>query len=213
MRSIFLLLVGSIAVQAKLPLDDFNYYFKTGLAPENSTLEWPEYHSSTFTVEVVPLSHTMDAAEVNVFGLSMKQFYERIFDSQSQYSLACRTVDVMQQGMTKDNVLSVQIVVAVNFRPHSDDQILTNEELRRILLHLVNEYDDHLVYYLRGQHMSFKNVAMVSALSLEMGFAVKQKGFVKQNQWYIVALAVASLVILGSLTATYRLYRYVFGLL
>jgi hypothetical protein len=209
LRSIFLLLVGSISAQAKLPLDDFNYFFKTGLAPENSTLDWPEYHSSTLTIEVIPLSHVMDASEVNVFGLSMKQFYEQIFDSQSEYSLKCRTVEVIQQGMTKDNVLSVQTLVAVNFRPKSDDQILTDDELRRILLHLVNKYDDHLVNFLRGQHMSFKNVGMVSARSLEMGYSVKQESFVKQNQWYILALTVASIVMVGSLTASYRLYRWV----
>ena len=210
MRALFLLASFLVSLQAKeMPLDEFNYFFKTNTAPDNDTIDWPQYHSSTLTIDVQPLERVLNTAEVTVFGSSIKFFYEQIFDSQTEYSLKCRMVEVIQQGMIRDNTLSVQTLIAVNFRPTSVDQVLTNDELNRILLHLVNKYDDHLVGYLQTQHLSFKNVATVNARSLEMDNSTssQEDNFWKINQWSIVALTVGGVVMVGALLASYRLYK------
>ena len=210
MRALFLFVSFTVCLHAKeMPLNEFNYFFKTNTAPNNATIDWPQYHSSTLTIDVQPLERVLNTAEVTVFGSSIKLFYEQIFDSQTEYSLKCRMVEVIQQGMKRDNTLSVQTLIAVNFRPTSVDQVLTNDELKRILLHLVNKYNDHLVGYLQTQHLSFKNVATVNARLLEVDNSIttQDDNFWKNNQWSIVTLTVGGIVIVGALLASFRLYK------
>jgi len=199
-----------LAAQAKmLNVDEYSYFFKTNQAPANSTIEWPEYHDSTIIIDMKPLEQVLTLAEITVFGDSLKLFYERIFESQTDYSLKCRTVEVIQQGMVSknENTLSLQTVVAVNFRPASNDQILTDDELKRILLQLINKYDDHFVGYLQTQRMSFKNVANVNAHPLEMENNSQQESYWALNEWAIVALTIGGIVMIAALLASYRLYK------
>lgn len=207
-----LLLLLSVWTEANtktnhIPMDDINYFYKTGQAPEGSDLKWPELRTATLLIDVTPLERVLDSAETTLFEASISSFFQQIFDSQSEYNLVVRSVEVAQQSVG-NRQLSLETVTMAHFRPNPDDQELTDHNFHQICYHLVNKFETDLREFLREEHHSFATVETVKARSSSI--ANEEKTGSKQlstSMLTYIVLAVGMAVLFLTSYATYRLYR------
>lgn len=117
-----------------VPVTDIEYFLENGEPPEDARMDFPRFLTSTIVVSVDPMEKIFDSAEATVFGDAMKYFYEQIFDSQAEYDLTVRAVDIVDQKRYKrDATLELETIVDVNFRPDPKDQILTDKKFQNIV--------------------------------------------------------------------------------
>lgn len=218
-----------------IPLSEFNYFYENNQAPEDSSLDWPEVRSTSLVLELSPFDSILDTAQVTLFVQAQSYFYEQIFDSQSDYNLHVRNIDIVDQDLftmgpsskttkTTNNGdspsrLMLETTVTVNFRPATttstattpeQQQDLTNDELQRILVHLTNRFESHLLTHLQNNEdevifAKLEHIAATTGQENDDNNVVPQEG---DSDWgAIVAVSCASVVILVAIFATYRLYK------
>mmetsp|Transcript_30262 Transcript_30262/g.50012 ORF Transcript_30262/g.50012 Transcript_30262/m.50012 type:complete len:349 (-) Transcript_30262:1044-2090(-) len=190
---------------AHVPVTEINYFLENGEAPLNAELDFPKFLTSTIIVAVNPVERIYDTAEVTVFGQAMKYFYEQIFDSQSEFDLTIRSVDVVgQTRQEEEKALEMETIVDVNFRQNSTGQDLTDEEFHNILLNLVNTFETDLVEYLRNHHVVFGSIQSVKASSLN---SEESDDTGADNVWLYIVAGVGGFVVISALVASYVLYK------
>lgn len=209
LRTFLLLLSAAIGAATSttehVPVTEISYFIENGVAPLEAELDFPAFLTSTIVVSVNPVEQIYDAAEVTVFAQAMKYFYEQIFESQSEYDLTIRAVDVVgQNNEGKEKTLEMETIVDVNFRPNPTDQELTHAEFHNILLNLVNTFETELVEYLKNHHAVFGTITSVKASSL--GSAEDMNGG-DGSVWLYVIAGVGGFVVVAALLASYVLYK------
>lgn len=203
----FLLLMWSSRTMASYSTDDVSLtdietYLETGQTPAGSNSTFPTFLTSTIIIAANPLDSIFDTVEVTYFQQDMKYFYEQIFDSQSEYDLTVRSVDVLYQSMEQDGqTLDLETKVDVNFRPNPSDQTLTQEGFHNIVLNLVNKFESELVQFLKKKNSDMSGLQSIEARSIENDAdAVKPIGL------YILA-GVGGLIVIVALIVCYILYK------
>mmetsp|Transcript_38106 Transcript_38106/g.56713 ORF Transcript_38106/g.56713 Transcript_38106/m.56713 type:complete len:431 (-) Transcript_38106:75-1367(-) len=203
-----LLLVVPACYCSHVPLDEYAYFFEYNEAPPNSELEWPEFLSGKVTMELRPLIQEFDTIEQVHFVRSIKSFYTAIFDSQSEYNLAVRSVEVYNQTVRNaEEELEVEILVAVNFRKENDSQELTDEQFLNILYNLANRFDVELLEHLQSGHTTFAAIESVFARRQDPFLAPLSQSSDKSNLWPIIGAVVGLMVMIVALAAAYHVYR------
>jgi hypothetical protein len=181
---------------------DIENYLETGQTPAGANSTFPTFLTTTIIISASPLDSIFDTVEVTYFQQDMKYFYEQIFDSQSEYDLTVRTVDVLYQNMGQDGQsLDLETKVDVNFRPNPSDQTLTQNGFHNIVLNLVNKFEAALVQYLKKKNSDLSGLQFVEARSLENDTeALKPIGL------YILA-GVGGLIVIVATLVCYFLYK------
>lgn len=189
-----------------IPVTEIEYFLENGQAPEDADMTFPTFLTSTIILSVNPLDRIFDTAEVTVFGQALKYFYEQIFDSQSEYDLTVRAVDVVDQDLQRgEKILDMETMVDVNFRPSPEDQVLTQEEFHNIVLNLVNKFQDELVQYLKDHHVVFNVIDSIEAFSPES--QANNNTDDNDKLWLYVIAGVGGFIMMGALVASYVLYK------
>jgi hypothetical protein len=151
-----------------IPITDIETYLETGQTPADANSTFPTFLTSTIIIAANPLDRIFDTVEITYFQKDMKNFYEQIFDSQSEYDLTVRSVDVLYQNLKQsDMTLELETKVDVNFRANPSDQVLTQDAFHNILLNLVNKFETELVQYLKTIDSNLSGLQSVEAKNRE----------------------------------------------
>ena len=200
---VFLLLVSFGRSTYIVPITDITNYIQSGQAPAGTNVSFPTFLTSTIVLVAKPVDTIFNTTEIIFLGHGMKTFYQQIFDSQNEYDLTVRSVDVMDQILDHvDRSLQMETVVDVNFRPNPSDQNLTQAEFRNIVVNLVNQFESQLLSFLKNHHAGFDILHSVQAYIQDSG-----ADNVTTPVWLYVVAGISGVIIIVSLAASYRLYR------
>jgi hypothetical protein len=186
-----------------VPITEITNYIQSGKAPEGTNVSFPIFLTSTIILVAKPVDAIFNTTKTIFFGHGMKTFYQQIFDSQNEYDLTVRSVDVMDQVLDElDRSLQMETVIDVNFRPNPSDQNLTQAEFRNIVVNLVNQFETQLVSFLKNHHADFDAIQYLQAYTQDSG-----SDNASTPVWLYVVAGVSGVVIIVSLAASYRLYK------
>ena len=186
-----------------IPISEIEHYLETGQAPADTNSTFPTFLTSTIIIAANPLDRIFDTVEITYFQQDMKNFYEQVFDSQSEYDLTVRSVDVLYQNLKQsDKTLELETKVDVNFRPNPSDQVLEQDAFHNILLNLVNKFETELVQYLKAKDSNLSGLQSIEARNKEesTSSAAKPIGL------YIMA-GVGGLFLIVAFVVYYTLYK------
>lgn len=106
----------------------------------------------------------------------------------------------------------------------SQERLMSNEQFEKIILHISNKFHSHLLEYVRGADLYFRNVDLVDVSSYadyelaenkgdnmgifkQMGNEIKNMEEGKMNIFSIVAIALGVLAFFGLMFATVKFYK------
>jgi hypothetical protein len=192
----------------RVPVTDIEYFIHNGKAPENTTMDFPTFLTSTIALAVAPFDTIFNTAEVAALSSGLKLFYEQIFKSQVEYDLRVRSVNVVnQQSNQNEKILDMEAIINVNFRPNPKDQELTNEQYHNILVNLVNKFETQLIHLLKSQHQIFNGLEIIQARNPDYYRTGGNSESSSSNSWLYVLAAAGGVVGLVALVALCFLYR------
>uniref|UniRef100_A0A7S4RFZ3 PDZ domain-containing protein n=1 Tax=Ditylum brightwellii TaxID=49249 RepID=A0A7S4RFZ3_9STRA len=120
--------------------------------------------SSTITLSLSAVKSEMDSSQQAVFDTAIANFLEKIFTSQDKYDIEVRSISIVKQVMLyseeesarfleglvgeKFGTLELDIVIVAELKPQGDQQ-LDNEDLGKIVVHVCERFEEHLVKRLK----------------------------------------------------------------
>lgn len=186
----------------------------------------PQSLKATIDIEMAPVPRLLHTSEIPIFTSAVKYFYDQLFAAQDEYDLVIRSVNAIDQGRVKRvsaDVITIRTVFEVNFRPneHSKLKILTDSDLRKILIHLMDQFEPYMTEYLSKQDQNdsqiFHKVESVKGSFDAKAEAERLKdssnnedGFSstwEANKGSIITIAVSSTILVVFFAASCFIYR------